>query len=65
MKRRHRRAKRYRRRSSLKSRAWGPLVILGGIILGILLVAALVIFVALPNLLPLFGMDYNAPFAPT
>jgi len=65
MKRRHRRAKRYRRRSSLKSRAWGPLVILGGIILGILAAAALIIFVALPKVLPLFGVDYSAPFAPT
>ena len=65
MKRRYRRARPRRRRSRLKASNWGPLLALGGTILGILAVIALVIFVVLPKVLPLFGVDYRAPFSPT
>ena len=42
----------------------GPVFALIGIIMGILAIAALIVFVALPFLLPKLGIDYRAPFAP-
>lgn len=42
----------------------GPVFALIGIIMGILAVAALIVFVVLPFLLPKLGIDYRAPFAP-
>lgn len=65
MKRRYRRTRPRRRRSRLKASNWGPLLSLVGAVLGVLAAAALVIFVVLPNVLPLFGVDYKAPFSPT
>ena len=54
-----------RRRSSLSASNWGPVLALTGTVLGVLAVIALVVFVALPKLLPLIGVEYRAPFAPT
>lgn len=67
MKRRRGRGKRnYRRRSnSLRASNWGPVLALLGTVLGVLGLVALIVFVGLPKLLPLVGIDYTAPFAPT
>jgi len=60
------RRKRYkRRRTRLSATNAGPILALSGVILGILGVIALILFVALPNLLPLVGVQYEAPWAPT
>ncbi len=63
--RRRRRSRIKRRRSSLSASNWGPVLALLGTVLGVLAAIALIVFVALPRLLPLIGVDYNAPFAPT
>ncbi len=65
MSRRRRRRRPGRRRMSLGASNAGPIMKLIAVIVAILAFAALVIFVALPNLLPLLGIDYNAPFVPT
>ncbi len=66
MKRHYRRYRpKRRRRSRLSSSNWGPILALLGTVIGILGVAALVVFVALPKLLPLVGISYTAPFMPT
>ncbi|MBE5785883.1 MAG: hypothetical protein E7330_08865 [Clostridiales bacterium] len=54
-----------RRRTSLSASNWGPVLALLGTVLGIAAVICLIVFVALPRLLPLIGVDYNAPFMPT
>ena len=54
-----------RRRSSLSASNWGPVLALVGTVLGVLAAIALIVFVALPRLLPLIGIDYRAPFSPT
>ena len=54
-----------RRRSSLRASNWGPILALSGTVLGIIAVIALIVYVALPQLLPLVGVDYRAPFMPT
>lgn len=64
MKRRRGR-KRYRRRHSLMASNWGPVLALLGTILGIAAVICAIIFIGLPKLLPLVGVNYNAPFSPT
>lgn len=54
-----------RRRTSLSASNWGPVLALTGTVLGVLAAIALIVFVALPRLLPLIGVDYRAPFTPT
>ena len=54
-----------RRRSSLSASNWGPVLALVGTVIGVLAAIALIVFVALPRLLPLIGIDYRAPFSPT
>ena len=44
---------------------WGPVLALLGTVIGALTLVALVVFVGLPKLLPLVGIEYRAPFAPT
>lgn len=44
---------------------WGPVLALLGTVIGALALVALVVFVGLPKLLPLVGIEYRAPFAPT
>lgn len=65
MKRHHRRRHTIRRRRSLKSTIWGPILALSATIIGIVGLIAAIVFVGLPRLLPLIGIDYRAPFAPT
>lgn len=65
MKSRYHKKRSRRRRSSLSASNWGPVLALLGTVSGILALVALVIFVGLPKLLPLVGIDYRAPFAPT
>ena len=65
MKRHHRRRHTIRRRRSLKSTIWGPILALSATIIGIVGIIAAIVFVGLPRLLPLVGIDYRAPFAPT
>ncbi|MEG1547113.1 MAG: hypothetical protein RR232_04590 [Clostridia bacterium] len=61
----NRRRIRRRRRRSLSASNWGPVLALSGTILGILALIALVLFVVLPRVMPLIGVEYNAPFMPT
>ncbi len=65
MKRYHRRRRGIRRRRSLKSTIWGPILALCATVLGIIGIIAAIVFVGLPKLLPLIGVEYRAPFAPT
>lgn len=65
MKGRNRRKRNYRRSRRLSASNWGPVLALMGTVIGVLAVVALIVFVALPKLLPLVGIDYTAPFAPT
>lgn len=65
MKRHHRRRHTIRRRRSLKSTIWGPILALSATIIGVAGIIAAIVFVGLPRLLPLIGIDYRAPFAPT
>lgn len=53
------------RRRSLKSTNAGPILKLIGVIVAALAVLALIVFVAVPRLLPLLGIDYNMPWEPT
>lgn len=54
-----------RRRSNLRASNWFPIMMLLLSVLGVLSVAALVVFVGLPKVLPLIGVEYHAPFMPT
>ncbi len=65
MHKRYRRARPKRRRSKLKATNAGPILALTATVLGILGVIALLIFVAVPKLLPLIGMEVNFPWVPT
>lgn len=65
MKRRYRSATPRRRRKSLKASNWGPILALTGVVLAVLAFIALLLFVVLPKVLPLLGIDYKAPFSPT
>ena len=56
---------RRRRRSRLSTSNWGPILALSSVVLGVCVCVALVVFVALPKLLPLVGVAYRAPFMPT
>lgn len=59
MKRHHRRRHTIRRRRSLKSTIWGPILALSATIIGIVGLIAAIVFVGLPRLLPLIGIDYR------
>lgn len=66
MKHKHSRRRRIgRRRRSLKATIWGPILAFSATVIGVIGIIAAIIFVALPRLLPLVGIDYRAPFAPT
>jgi len=65
MKARYRRRRNYRRRRSLSASNWGPVLAFLATVLGVAGAVALLIFVGLPKLLPLVGIDFRAPFAPT
>lgn len=65
MPRRERRSRIKRRRTSLKATNVGPILALSATILSILGVIALIVFVALPALLPKLGISYNPPWQPT
>lgn len=54
-----------RRRSNLRASNWFPFMMLFLSVFGVLSVVALVIFVGLPKVLPLVGIEYRAPFMPT
>lgn len=65
MKNSRRRSKRnYHRRGGLGASNWGPVLSLLFTVIGICGVIALLVFVGLPKLLPLMGVDFNSPFAP-
>ncbi|MBQ9833056.1 MAG: hypothetical protein IJO48_04910 [Clostridia bacterium] len=57
--------KRYRKRFSFKTSKWGPHIQLGIVVLCVVLLLLFIVYVALPKLLPLIGVDYHAPFVPT
>lgn len=65
MKARYRRRRNYRRRRSLSASNWGPVLAFLGTIFSVAGVVALLIFVGLPKILPLVGIDFRAPFGPT
>lgn len=65
MAKRYKRSKLKRRRSKLSASNAGPILAFLMTILGVIAVAALVVFVALPQLLPLVGVEFNAPWKPT
>lgn len=65
MRKRYRRRRNYRRKRSLSASNWGPVLALLASVIGVLGVIALIVFVGLPKLMPLIGIEYNAPFAPT
>ncbi len=65
MPRRERRSRIKRRRTSLKASNAGPILALSATVLSILGVIALIVFVALPALLPKLGIAYNPPWQPT
>ncbi|MDD3920602.1 MAG: hypothetical protein PHO41_05490 [Eubacteriales bacterium] len=54
-----------RRRTSLNASNAGPILKLLGVVLAVLGAIALVVFVALPKVLPLFGVTYQMPWTPT
>ncbi len=54
-----------RRSSSISTSNLGPILALLGTVLGIVGVICLIVFVALPRLLPLIGIDYHGPGTPT
>ncbi len=62
-KRRRFRSNRRRRGKSLSASNWGPVLALLGTLLSIAAVLCLIVFVALPRLLPLLGVDYKGPGA--
>lgn len=64
-KRRYRTYKRPHRRRSLSASNWGPFVALAATILGIAGLICLIVFVGLPKLLPLLGVEYRGFGAPT
>ncbi|HMM31090.1 MAG TPA: hypothetical protein PKB13_04835 [Clostridia bacterium] len=62
----HRGRKRtHRRRSRFRASNWFPFIMLLLSVAAVLGIAALVVFVGLPKVLPFFGVEYRAPFAPT
>lgn len=65
MKRKFKPPKAHRRKRSFSASDWAPILALAGTALGIIAVIVLVLYVALPKLLPLVGIDYRAPFVPT
>lgn len=65
MAKRYKRNKYKRRRSRMSSSNAGPILALLGTVLGILGLAALLVFVALPRLLPLIGVDFTPPWQPS
>lgn len=65
MKRHHRKRRSIRVRRSLNSTIWGPILAFSATVIGILGIIAAIVFIALPRLMPLIGVDYRAPFAPT
>jgi hypothetical protein len=65
MKSRYRRKRNYRHRRSLSASNWGPVLALFGTVLGVLALVAFIVFIGLPKLLPMIGVDFAAPFAPT
>ncbi len=54
-----------RRRSNLRASNWFPFMMLFLSVFGVLSIIALVVFVGLPKVLPLVGIEYRAPFMPT
>jgi len=65
MRRREKRFKLKRKRTRLSASNAGPVLALSATVIGILGVIALIVFVALPALLPKLGVDYNPPWQPT
>ena len=59
----YRRAHKKRRRG-IKHSNWWPFLLLGGAILGVLAIAVLVIYFALPKAAELLDFDYKPPFIP-
>lgn len=62
--RRYKRAKRRRRRRSLSASNWGPILKLLAVILGFLALLYLVLYVAVPKVADIIGIEYRAPFTP-
>ncbi len=62
--RRFKRAKHRRRRRSLSASNWGPIIKLAAVILGFLALLYLVLYVAVPKVADIIGIDYRAPFTP-
>lgn len=65
MHKRYKRSKGIRRRTKLKASNAGPLLALTATIIGVLGALALIIFVLVPFLLPLLGIQFEAPWEPT
>lgn len=63
-KRRFKRAKRRRRRRSFSASNWGPIIKLVAVILGFLALLYLTLYVAVPKIADIIGIDYRAPFTP-
>lgn len=63
-KRRFKRAKRRRRRRSLSASNWGPIIKLVAVILGFLALLYVILYVAVPKVADIIGIDYRAPFTP-
>ncbi len=54
-----------RRKTSIKATNAGPILALTGTILGILSLIFVLVFVVLPYLFPIIGLDYTFPWQPT
>ncbi len=65
MPRHDRRTRIRRRRTSIKATNAGPILALSATILGILGLISLLIFVVLPYIFPIIGLDFNLPWQPT
>ncbi len=65
MRRRFKKINYRRRHRSLNSSNLGPILKLSAVVLLVLIALFAIIFVALPKLLPLVGIEYNSPLFPT
>lgn len=64
MKQHRNRRKTRRRHSRFRASNWFPFVMLFLAVFTVLGLASLIVFVGLPKLMPLIGLEYRAPFAP-
>ena len=61
----YRRARKIRRRRSVKQSNWWPFLLMGAVVIGLLALAALVAYFVLPKAADWLGFHYRAPFLPT